>query len=32
VDQATSLGISSLYELEIARFWYERSGKVVGQK
>lgn len=25
VDQATSLGITSSYELEIARFWYERQ-------
>ncbi|MCB0631526.1 MAG: glycosyltransferase [Saprospiraceae bacterium] len=29
VDQATSLGINSGYELEIARFWYERSARVI---
>lgn len=29
VDQATSLGITSGYELEIARFWYEREAGIV---
>jgi hypothetical protein len=31
VDQAASLGISSVYELEVARFWQSRQERVIAE-